>query len=95
MDKREVDEWVKQNNEFDAYHLLDERLPGIRTKLDRLDKRIIELLEEVRSEFPDAEYYTAYGCFTLALGSFHEGGGMTQIHRSAWSGSARISDCDY
>lgn len=95
MNKHEVDEWIRRNNEFDAYHLLDDRLPGMRAKLNKLDKRIIDVLKEVRREFPDAEYYTASGGFTLTLGPPHEGRGESQTHRSAWSGNALIGDGDY
>ena len=97
MDQYEVDEWVEDNNEVDAYFLLDERLPKMRKKLDRLDKHICDVLAEVRREFPDAQYYTASGGFNLLLGASHndDRGKAPQQQRSAWGGKATIGDGDW
>jgi hypothetical protein len=94
--QEDVDEWVRKNGETDAYGLFREVLPGYDKKLDRLDKRIAKLLAEIREVFPDAEYYTAGGGFSLVLGCTHEGyGEQDQQQRTAWGGSAEIGDGDW
>jgi hypothetical protein len=94
--QEDVDRWVEENGEIDAYGLFREVLPGYDKKLDRLDKRIAKLLAEIREVFPDAEYYTASGGFNLVLGCTHEGPGeQEQQQRTAWGGSAEIGDGDW
>jgi hypothetical protein len=94
--QEDVDRWVEENGETDAYGLLREVLPGYDKKLDRLDKRIAKLLAEIREVFPDAEYYTAGGGFSLVLGCTHEGyKEQAQQQRTAWGGSAEIGDGDW
>jgi len=97
MDEEQVDEWVKDNDQNDAFHLLDEKLPKMRAKLNRLDRRIREVLEEVQEEFPDACYYTASGGFNLLLGNTHDSSrsALPQTQRVAWSGQASIGDGDF
>ena len=87
--------WVEESGEYNAYGLLTKEMPKMRVKLDRLDKRIQEVLVEVRTVFPDAEYYTASGGFTLVLGKTHINGDQPQQQRSAWGGSAQIGDGDW
>lgn len=92
----DVDNWVKANGEYCADGLLDEMLPKHRQKLNRLDKRIVKLLDEIKEVFPDACYYTASGGFNLILGETHSGSGeQSQTQRSAWGGSAIIGDVDW
>ena len=92
--QEDVDRWVEENGETDAYGLLREVLPGYDKKLDRLDKRIAKLLAEIREVFPD--YYTAGGGFSLVLGCTHEGyKEQAQQQRTAWGGSAEIGDGDW
>lgn len=98
--QEDVDRWVIENGEDDAYGLFREAMPGYDKKLDRLDKRIIKLLAEIREVFPDAEYYTAGGGFGLVLGCTHEGyggknGEKPQQQRTAWGGHAEIGDGDW
>ena len=94
--QEQVDRWVEENGETDAYGLLREALPGYDKKLDRLDKRIIRLLDEIREVFPDAQYYTASGGFNLILGCTHEGRrDKPQYQRAAWSGNSCIGDGDW
>jgi hypothetical protein len=95
--QEDVDRWVEENGETDAYGLFREVLPGYDKKLDRLDKRIAKLLSEIRDVFPDAEYYTASGGFSLVLGCTHGGydGEQAQQQRTAWGGSAEIGDGDW
>jgi len=93
---KDVDKWVDENGEYDAHCLFDEKLPKHTAKLNKLDKRIRDLLSEIQEVFPDAQYYTASGGFHLILGDTHEGRGeMPQNHRSAWGGSAAIGDGDW
>lgn len=92
----DVDAWVAENDAYDADELFDEMLPKHRAKLDRLDKRISNLLAEIRKVFPEATYYTASGGFTLVLGDTHTGNGEEpQQQRSCWAGSATIGDGDW
>ena len=70
--EKDVDKWVDDNDEQDAERLFREMLPKHIAKLNKLDKRIIEVLKEVREIFPDAEYYTSGGGFTLVLGDTHD-----------------------
>lgn len=93
--QEDVDRWVEENHEIDAYGLFIEALPGYDKKLDRLDKRIRQLLAEIREVFPDAEYYTAGGGFGLVLGCTHEGRDEAQQQRTAWGGYAEIGDGDW
>ena len=95
--KEDVDRWVKENESYDAYGLLDQEMPGMRVKLNRLDSRIREVLAEVHEHFPDATYYTASGGFNLMLGPAHEDtyGTPPQQQRLAWSGRACIDDGDF
>lgn len=91
----DVDKWVAQHNEYCADRLLDEQLPGMRKKLDALDRHIREVLEEIKKVFPNAEYYTASGGFNLLLGSSHDNNARPQEQRSAWGGFAQIGDGDW
>lgn len=95
--QEDVDRWCEENNAWTADGLFDEILPKYRKKLDRLDKRIRELLKEIKEVFPDAEYYTASGGFNLLLGQPHSEGiySISQQQRIAWSGQAVIGDGDF
>ena len=90
----DVDEWVESHLADDARLLFEEMLPKHTAKLDRLDKRINQVLEEIQQVFPDAQYYTDSGGFNLVLGQTHEGLRDTaQCQRVAWAGThARIGD---
>jgi hypothetical protein len=97
MRKEDIDRWVKEFGMHDADDLLDDNLPRMRAKLDRLDKRIRNILEEIRTVFPDAEYYTADGVFNLLLGPSHDDEGIEAVaksHRVAWTGKTIIKTCD-
>ena len=94
--QEDVDKWVEENGEDDAYALLNEMLPKHRAKLDRLDSRIRKVLKEIQEVFPDAQYYTGSGGFSLVLGGTHGGINVTaQQQRSAWGGLASIGDGDW
>ena len=54
-----------------AYGLLLEHAPHVEKKFNRLCKSMRRLLDEVRVTFPDAEYYTGGGGFSLMLGKSH------------------------
>ena len=97
MNQYEVDRWVEENSPLDASDLLDEKLPKMRQKLNRLDKRIQDTLKEIRQVFPDAIYYTASGDFHLILGETHDGSRdpKPQRQRAAWHGHAEIGDGDW
>lgn len=94
----DVDAWVAENHENNAHLLLSLMLPKHVSKLKRLDNQIIKILAEIREVFPDAQYYTASGGFTLVLGSTHDNsirGEPSQQQRSAWGGRAQIGDGDW
>ncbi len=55
-----------------AYELLLDRCPTIERRFNRLCKTMVDLLSDVRKEFPDAQYYTASGGFNLMLGKPHD-----------------------
>jgi len=96
--EKDVDKWVEDNGEFDAYSLLSSKIPGIVKKLDKLDKKLISILEEIREVFPDAQYYTASGGFNVVLGAIHDDSTSdleSQEQRSAWGGHATIGDGDW
>ena len=96
MNQSEVDSWVSENGESDASLLFAEKLPNMRTKLNRLDKRIRDVLKEVQVVFPDAQFYTAGGGFNLLLGDSHDGPRCAaQPQRSVWGGQAVIGDGDW
>lgn len=97
MNENEVDKWVEETGSYDAEDLLDEKLPKMRAKLNRLDKRIRDVLSEVQEVFPDACYYTGSGGFSLVLGSTHADGlgAAEQSQRLAWGGLATIDDGDW
>ena len=94
--QEDVDNWTEENDTNCADSLLDEMLPKHRAKLASLDKRIMKVLAEIKEVFPDAQYYTASGGFTLVLGCTHDDiGAAAQQHRSAWGGFAQIGDGDW
>lgn len=94
--QEDVDKWCEENKSY-AYDLFNEMLPKHKNKLDRLDKRIRDILEEIKKVFPDAQYYTASGGFHLLLGDSHENSYYTppQRQRLAWDGKAKIGDGDF
>lgn len=95
--QEDVDQWCEENGESDAAELFDNMLPHHRAKLDRLDKRIRMMLSEIQEVFPDAQYFTASGGFTLVLGSPHgeDRNQSPQNQRAAWGGQACIGDGDW
>jgi hypothetical protein len=95
--QEEVDDWCRRNGEEDATSLFTEMLPKHQQKLDRLDKRLRDVLREIKEIFPDAQYYTASGGFHLVLGSPHgdNRGQSPQYQREVWSGRASIGDGDW
>lgn len=54
-----------------AYGLLIEKMPHLERKWKRMCKTMRDFLDEAKSEFPDAQYYTASGGFHLMLGNPH------------------------
>lgn len=60
------------NDYFESYLLLKEHFPKAEQKFKRLTNQLHELLEEVKTVFPDANYYTASGGFHLLIGNSHD-----------------------
>ena len=80
-----------------AYGLLVDAIPGIERKFRRVDAAIVKFLAEVKREFPDAQYYTASGGFTLMLGRPHSEcrRQKSQQELVAIGGAAAIGDGDF
>ncbi|UXC45257.1 hypothetical protein N4232_17810 [Salmonella enterica] len=81
-----IDDWGE------AYRLLDEKLPNIERRFNRLTKALAALLDEVKQEFPDANYYTASGWFNLLLGDSEAGSLMVALSASHY---LSIGDGDF
>ena len=71
MDESEVLAAIEEGES--AYGLLRDKCPTIDRRFTRLCKTMVDLLADVRKEFPDAQYYTASGGFNLLLGNPHDG----------------------
>lgn len=80
-----------------ATDLLEHKMgKSIATRFKRLDTAIIKLIEDVQKVFPNAQYYTASGGFTLMLGNPHnERGLVAQQELVALNGNASIGDGDF
>lgn len=81
-----IDDWGE------AYRLLDEKLPNIERRFNRLTKALAALLDEVKQEFQDANYYTASGGFNLLLGDSEAGSLMVALSASHY---LSIGDGDF
>ena len=55
-----------------AYGLLSEKNKTVISRFHRQCDNLHKLLEEVRRDFPDAQYYSANGTVNLMLGSSHD-----------------------
>ncbi|CFQ60412.1 hypothetical protein [Yersinia similis] len=64
-------EIIDESEDHQAYFLLCEKCPTAARRFYRLTKALTKLREDVRKEFPDAEYYTGSGGFNLLLGESH------------------------
>ncbi|EKN2322811.1 hypothetical protein PWV40_004401 [Salmonella enterica] len=71
-------------NQYEAYRLLDEKCPNIERRFKRLTKALAALLDEVKQEYPDANYYTASGGFNLLLGEIEGGSSMIALSASSY-----------
>ncbi|EKN3530454.1 hypothetical protein ACS78I_21685 [Yersinia enterocolitica] len=71
MNTEQLLEFIDESEEYQAYQLLCERCPTAARRFYRLTKALAKLREDVREEFPDAEYYTGSGGFNLLLGESH------------------------
>ena len=73
---KNLKELIAMQEEKDKYEyarfLLSVKCPGMEKKILRLAKNLAKALEEVRKEFPEAEYYTSGGDrFALVMGKTH------------------------
>lgn len=82
---------------IDAQDLLEHKMgKSIETRFKRLNTTMMKLLEDVQQVFPNAQYYTASGGFTLMLGSPHDERGLRgQQQLVALNGNASIGDGDF
>lgn len=83
--------------DVDAYDLLVENDPkgSFETRFKRVDTLLVNLLRDVREQFPDACYYTAGGGFNLMLGNSHSYKEKSQQQLIALGGQAQIGDGDF
>lgn len=80
----------------DARRLLLDKMPSAARRFSAVDRSLRKLLADVRQSFPDAEYYTASGGFTLMLGKPHNDRGLRpQQQLIALVGYATIGDGDF
>jgi len=95
LSENEVLALMKENGLY-AEDILDDFDPNIKKRFKRIDKTLIKLLEDVRKEFPDAEFYTASGGLTLMLGNSHnKETGKEQSDLIALNGNVFIGDGDF
>ncbi|CNL19336.1 Uncharacterised protein [Yersinia pseudotuberculosis] len=71
MNTEQLLEFIDESKEYQAYLLLSEKCPTAARRFYSLTKALTKLREDVRKEFPDAEYYTGSGGFNLLLGESH------------------------
>lgn len=83
MNTKELIERI-DGNQYEAYRLLDEKCPNIERRFKRLTKALAALLDEVKQEYPDANYYTASGGFNLLLGEIEGGSSMIALSASSY-----------
>lgn len=69
---------------YEAYRLLDDKYPNVERRFNRLTKALAALLDEVKQEYPDANYYTASGGFNLLLGDIDGGSSMIALSASRY-----------
>ena len=62
----------------DASEIIDERCPKARRKFNALCKSMKAYLDEIKRDFPDANYYTGSGGFNLILGHTHGNGDASE-----------------
>ena len=75
-----------------ASEILDEKMPTVRRRFRKATQTLCKIMDEVREEFPDANYYTGGGDgLELLLGQSHSFGGKIQSELIAESGDSRLS----
>jgi hypothetical protein len=75
-----------------ASEILDEKIPTVRRRFRKATQTLRKIMDEVREEFPDANYYTGGGDgLELLLGQSHSFGGKIQSELIAESGDSRLS----
>lgn len=83
----------------DALDILRDVMPEAERRFKSADRALVKLLDDVRKKFPDAEFYTAGGGFTLMLGKSHADksgyDGESQSRLVALVGNAQIGDGDF
>ena len=75
-----------------ASEILDEKMPTVRRRFRKATQTLRKIMDEVREEFTDANYYTGGGDgLELLLGQSHSFGGKIQSELIAESGDSRLS----
>ncbi|MBJ2093857.1 MULTISPECIES: hypothetical protein [Serratia] len=82
MNTEELKRHIDESGET-AFEVLSEKLPQANRRFDRLAQGLNALLEDVRREFPDANYYSANGTLNLMLTETHDRNGRAQNFGSA------------
>lgn len=79
-----------------ARDLLLDAMPTALRRFNAIDRALQKLLADVRVHFPDAEFYTASGGFTLMIGHSHDASAQRgQQQLVALNGHASIGDGDF
>ncbi|WP_145531618.1 hypothetical protein [Yersinia kristensenii] len=95
MNTEQLLEFIDESEEYQAYMLLSERCPTAARRFYSLTKALTKLREDVREEFPDAEYYTGSGGFNLLLGESHTGEKANQKLLALSSIGLHVGDGDW
>lgn len=95
MNTEQLLEFIDESKEYQASMLLSERCPTAARRFYSLTNALARLREDVRKEFPDAEYYTGSGGFNLLLGESHTGGEANQKLNAARAVGLHVGDGDW
>lgn len=68
---------ILRSGEKDAQDLLDEANPRYRRRFQSICRSLSKLMEDIKGDFDDAQYYSANGTVCLMLGSTHTGHELT------------------
>ena len=95
MNTEQLIEFIDESEEYQAYFLLCKKCPTAARRFYRLTKALSKLCEDVRKEFPDAEYYTGSGGFNLLIGESHTNGAANHKLCAVSSVGLHVGDGDW
>ena len=91
MNEEEVLNLILSSGESASSILHDKMGAKIENRFKRITTNLINLLEDVKKEFPDATYYTASGGLNLMLTRSHSDDGSPNQDGVACSASTRLN----